>query len=157
MVDGGDEIGVRDRRALTVGDRDQRHFVEAEIERPQVRQILPAMQRRQRAAGKRPKQRKMELVDVEVQDVEIVSTFAHSVQHQHVIRNRIAHVPVEPQRRRRATDKPRGRHGIAAREQGHVMTQADEFLRKIGDNPFGAAIEPRRHALNKRGDLRDFH
>ena len=157
MVDGSDEIGVRDRRALTVGDRDQRHFVEAEIERPQVRQILPAVQRRQRAAGERPKQRKMELVDVEVQDVEIVGTFAYSVQHQHVIRNRIAHVRVEPQRRRRATDKPRGRHGIAACEQGHVMTQADEFLSKIGDNPFRAAIEPRRHALNKRGDLRDFH
>ena len=131
MVHGSDEIGVRDRRALTVGDRDQRHFVEAEIERPQVRQILPAVQRRQSAAGQRPKQRKMELVDVEVQNVEIVGTFAYAVQHQHVIRNRIAHIRIEPQRRRRATNKPRGRHGIAACEQGHVMTQADEFLRKI--------------------------
>ena len=26
MVDGGDEIGARDRRALTVGDRDQREI-----------------------------------------------------------------------------------------------------------------------------------
>ncbi len=86
---------------------------------------------------------------VEVQDVEIVGTFAHSVQHQHVIRSRIAHVPVEPHRRPRATDKARGCHGIAACEQGHVMTQADEFLRKIRDNPFraleGAALALLRH------------
>jgi hypothetical protein len=149
VVDGGDEICVRDRRALTVRDRDQRHFVEAEIERLQVRQILPAVQRRQRAARKPPKQRKLELVDVKVQDVEIVSTFAHSVQHQHVIRNRIAHVPVEPQRRPRATDKASGRHGIAACEQGHVVTQPDEFLRKIRDNPLRAAIEPRRQTRKK--------
>ena len=93
----------------------------------------------------------MELVDVEVQDIEIVGTFAYPVQHQHVIRNWITHIRVEPQRRRRATDKPRGRHGIAACEQGHIMTKADEFLSKIGDNPFRAAVEPRRHALNKEG------
>ena len=99
----------------------------------------------------------MELVDMEVQNVEIVGTFAHPVQHQHVIRNWITHVRVEPQRRRRATHNACGRHGIAACEQSHVMTQADEFLSKIGDNAFCAAIEPRRHALNKRSDLRDFH
>ena len=107
MVDGGDEIGVRDRRALTVGDRDQRHFVEAEIERPQVRQILPAVQRRQSAAGERPKEGKMELVDVEMENVELVGTFAHAIQHEHVIRNGVSHVRVESQRRRRATHKSR--------------------------------------------------
>jgi hypothetical protein len=53
----------------------------------------------------------MKLVDMEVQDVKIVGTFAYSVQHQHAIRNRIAHVRVEPQRRCRATDKPRGYYG----------------------------------------------
>jgi hypothetical protein len=69
----------------------------------------------------------MELIDMEVQDVEIVGTFAHTVQHQHRIWNRIAHVRVEPQGGRRATDKPRGGDGIAAREQRHVMAQAHKL------------------------------
>jgi hypothetical protein len=43
MVHGGDEIGVLYRATLAVGDRDQRHFLEAKIERLQVRQVLPAV------------------------------------------------------------------------------------------------------------------
>ena len=81
MVDGSDEIGILDWRTLTVGNRYQRHLVEAEIKRMQVRQILAAVQRRYGSAGTRPKQWKMKLVDVEVQDVEIVGTFVHTVQH----------------------------------------------------------------------------
>jgi hypothetical protein len=75
----------------------------------------------QSAAGERAKQRKVELIDMEVQEVEIVGTFAHTVEHQHRIWNWVEHVRVEPQRGRRATDESRRRHGIATREQGHVM------------------------------------
>jgi hypothetical protein len=116
MVDGGDEIGALYWATLAVRDRDQRHFAEAEIARLQVRQVLPAVQRRDSPASKRPKQRKMIIVDVEVHDVEIVGTFADPAQHQHVIRNGITHFQVEPQRRCRTTDKSRRRHGIATRE-----------------------------------------
>ena len=81
VVHGGDEVSALDWRTLAVGDRYQRHLVEAEIKRMQVRQILAAVQRRYGAAGTRPKQWKMKLVDVEVQDVEIVGAFVHTVQH----------------------------------------------------------------------------
>ena len=157
MVDGGDEIGTLYWATLAVGDRDQRHFAEAEIKRLQVRQVLPAVQRRYGTANKLPKQRKMVIVSVEVQDVEIVGTFADPVQHQHIIRNWITHFRVEPQRRCRTTDKPRRGHRVAAREQGDVMAEADEFFREIGNDTLRAAIEPRRYALNKWRNLCDFH
>ena len=99
----------------------------------------------------------MVIVNVEVQDAEIFGTFADSVQHQHGIRDGITHFRVEPQGRRRTTDKPRKRHGIAASEKGDVMAEADEFFREIGNDPLRAAIKPRRYALNKWRDLGNFH
>jgi hypothetical protein len=81
--------------------------------------------------GEQPKEGKMELVDVEMENVELVGTFAHAIQHEHVVRNGVSHIRVESQRRRRATHKPRRRHGIAAREQGDVMARADEFFCEI--------------------------
>jgi hypothetical protein len=72
-------------------------------------------------ASARAPSRKMELIDMEVQDIEITGAFSHTVQHQHKIWNRIEHFRVEPQRGRSETDESRRRHGIATREQGHVM------------------------------------
>ena len=40
----------------------------------------------------------MKLVDMEVQDVEVVGALAHAIEHEHVVRDRIAYAGVEPQR-----------------------------------------------------------
>jgi len=63
-------------------------------------QVLSAVQRRHRAVRDWPKQRKVKLVDVEMQNVEFVSGFAHPVEHQHVVRDRVTHIRIEPQRHR---------------------------------------------------------
>jgi hypothetical protein len=73
----------------------------------------------------------MKLIDMEVQDIEIVGAISHTVQHQHKIWNRIEHFRVESQRGGRATDESRRCHGIAARKQADVMTEADEFFGEI--------------------------
>ena len=49
------------------------------------------------------------------------------------------------------------RDRIAARKQRDVVAERHQFLGQVGDDPFGAAIEPRRHAFDKRRDLCDFH
>src|SRR5205814_136181 len=46
---------------------------------------------------------------------------------------------------------------IAAGEQRHVVPLGDQLLGDPGDDPFGAAVKPWRHALDKRGDLGDPH
>src|SRR5262249_13453943 len=71
VIDGTRKIGVRDRFALRVGDRHQRHVAESDIERLEIVQILPAVQGGHGPVGDWPKQRKLKLVDVEVQNVEL--------------------------------------------------------------------------------------
>ena len=124
VVDGRREVGVRHRAALSVGDRDQRHVVEAQIEREQIGQVLAAVQRGDSAARDRPEQREMELIDMEMQDVEVVGALADAIEHQHVIGDRIADAGVEPQRLGHAGHEIGRRDRIAAREQRHVMAEA---------------------------------
>ena len=157
VMDGRREIRVRHRAALRVGDRDQRHVVEADIERQQIGQVLAAVQRRDGPARDRAEQREMKLVDVEMQDVEIVGALAHAIEHQHVIGNGIAHAGVEPQRLRHAGHEVGRRDRIAAGKQRHVMAERHQFFGQVGDDPLGAAIEPWGNAFDQRRDLRDFH
>ena len=157
VVDGRREVRVRHRAALRVGDRDQRHVVEADIERKQIGQILAAVQRGDGAARDRPEQREMKLVDVEVQDVEFVGALAHAIEHQHVIGDRIADAGVEPQRLRHAGHQIGRRDRIAAREQRDLVAERHQLLSQIGDDPLGAAVKPWGNAFDQRRDLRDFH
>ena len=157
VIDGRREIRVRHRAALIVGDRNERHVVEAEIERQQVGQVLAAMQGGDGAVRDRPEQRELKLIDMEVQDVEVVGALAHAIEHQHVIGDRIDDAGVEPQRLGHAGHEIGRRDRIAAGKQGHIVTQRDELFGQVGDDPFGAAIKPWRHALDQRRDLRDFH
>ena len=84
--------------ALGVRDRDERHVVEPRIERVQIREVLAAVQRGDGAARDVPKQGEVELIDVEMQNVKLVGSLADAVEHQHVIRDRIAHAGVETER-----------------------------------------------------------
>ena len=157
VIDGRREVRLRHRAALIVGDRDQRHVVEAEIERQQIGQVLAAVQGGDGAVRDRPEQRELKLVDMEVQDVEVIGALAHAIEHQHVIGDRIDDAGVEPQRLGHAGHEIGRRDRIAAGKQRDVVAQRNELFGQIGDDPFGAAIKPWRHALDQRRDLRDFH
>jgi hypothetical protein len=67
-----------------------------------IRKILPAVKRGQRPPALGSKQRKVQIVGVEMQDVELVGALAHLVEHDHLVRNRIAHIRIEPQGASRA-------------------------------------------------------
>ena len=148
-MDRAGEVRVRHRPALRVRDRNQRHLAEAQVEREQIRQVLTAVQRRDRAACDWPKQREMELIDMEMQDVEILGPPAHAIKHQHVIGNWIAHAGVEPQRRGYAGHEIGCRDRIAARKQRHVMAEADQFFGQVGDDPLGAAVKSWGNAFHQ--------
>jgi hypothetical protein len=99
----------------------------------------------------------MKLVDMEMQNVKFFRELAYPVEHQHVIGDRVADIAVEAQCHGRAAHKLGSGDGVRARKQGHLVTQSDQFIREIGNDSLGPAIEPRRHALHKRRDLRNFH
>src|SRR4030095_10435550 len=103
------------------------------------------------------KQREMKLVDMKMQNVECFRELAYPVEHQHVIGGRVADIAVEAQSHRCAAHELCSADGVRAREQGHLVTQSDQFIRKISDNSLCPAIKPRRHALHERRDLRNFH
>ena len=157
MIDGTHKVRVRDRLALRVGDRHQRHVAESDIERLEIVQVLPAVKGRHGPVGHRPKQRKMKLVDVEVKNVKFLGVFPHAVEHQHVIRNRVTNIVVETQRHGYARHQMGAGNGVPAGEQRHFVAQSDQLIGEIRDDSLASAIKPRRHALHERRDLRNFH
>ena len=94
-----------------------------------------------------------------MQEVEflVVAFLPHALQHHHVQRVGIAHRAVEPQRLRPGRIEFRRGLGIAAGEQGNVVSQRHQFLGQPVHDPFGAAIQFGRNGLRQWGNLRDAH
>jgi hypothetical protein len=93
---------------------------------------------------------------MEMQHVERVGVAAHIVEHQQMVRQGILYL-CQSQRFRTTGDQPRRRLGIAACEQGDIVALGDELLGEVGDDSFGTAVQPRRHAFHERRDLCDPH
>ena len=111
----------------------------------------------QREPGKIAEQREMQIVDVKMEGVEFGRAPAHLVEHDHVIGQRIPHPGIEPERLLRARYEFRRGQRVAAREQGDLVSLADQLLGEIRDDALGAAVQARRHAFDQRRDLGDFH
>src|SRR6202521_4002460 len=94
---GRDDFGIRNQPSLVTGDRHQRHVAEPDIKRLEIGKVLAAVQSGHCPIGHRPEKRKMELVDVEMQNVEFFRELAYPVEHQHVIRDWLADIAVEAQ------------------------------------------------------------
>ena len=89
--------------------------------------------------------------------VELTSSLRHPAHHQHEIGDRVADGVVEPQRDGNAWRKLSGSNKIAAGEQRHIVSEANEFFRKVRDYPLGSAVKARWNTLTQRRDLRDSH
>src|SRR2546423_4936616 len=103
------------------------------------------------------KQGKMQLVDVEMQNVELIGLVIDPVEHEHVIGDRIVDVGIQPQRRWNTTYELCGCDRISTCKQRHIMPQTDQFVSEVGYDAFGTAIQPWWHALDERRNLRNFH
>ena len=71
------------------------------------------------------------MIDVEMQYIEFVRTFAHTIKHEHEIWDRVTNIGVKSQCCRGTTDEIGRGYRIAACEQRDLMTLPNEFLRKI--------------------------
>src|SRR6185369_13360572 len=98
------------------------HVRKGTVEREKVGQVLPPMQRGERLGGHVAKQRHMECIDMEMQDVELTGAAAQLVEHDHVMGYVIVNGGVEADRLVRAGDELSRRHGIAAGEQCDFVT-----------------------------------
>ena len=94
------KIGMRQWFALVIGDRNQRHFAEAGIERLEIPQILSAVKRGQGPGRQRAEKGEMEQIDVKMENVKLVRALADLINHQHEVRNGVAHRRIKAQRAR---------------------------------------------------------
>ena len=115
------------------------------------------MQGRQRRFRELAHQREMEMINVKMQHVEFGDPAAQLFQHQHMIGQRIEHLRIEAQRLFAARHQLRRGSRVATGEQRHVVALTDQLFGQIGDDPFGAAVEPGWHAFVEGRDLGDFH
>ena len=98
------------------------------------------MQRRDGAVQHVLHHRHVQQVDVEMQDVELVGAAAHLVEQDHMVRDRVLDMRVEPQGHFRDRHQLGRRDGIAAGEEGDVMPLMDQFLGDIGYDTLRPAI-----------------
>jgi hypothetical protein len=81
-------------------------------------------------------------------DVEVACAPADFLELQHGVGRRVRDLR-EAKRRRGAGNQFGCRHGVSACEERHLMSLPHQLFRQVGNNPFGAAIEFRRNALNQ--------
>jgi hypothetical protein len=157
VVDRRKKIDVRQWLALVVGDGNQWHFAEAGIERLEIPQILPAVKRSQGPRCQRAEKREVKQIDVKMKNVEFLRALAHLINHQHEVRNDVAHGRIKAKRTSAAGSQLGAGDGVPTCKERHVVAKPGKFFGQVGNDPFGAAIETRRNALNKWSDLCDLH
>jgi hypothetical protein len=135
---GPNEVGFGDRSPLVTGDRDQWHFAKSDIERLEVGTVLSAVKSSHRAICHLRKKRKMKLIDVKMQNVELFRELTYPVKHQHVIGDRVTDIAVETQCHGCATHQLGSGDGVRACEQGHLVPV-------IGRSPFRYNVLVARH------------
>src|SRR4029077_12527565 len=111
------------RLALSIGNRYQRHIRKFSVERGQIRQIEPAMQRRQAGYTLPPAQRKVQIIDVEVYEVELVRHFVDPFNHQNMVCKRVHAVRIEPEGLRASRNESSVRYRVATGKQGYIMSE----------------------------------
>src|SRR6266704_6781854 len=96
-----------------------------------------------------PREWKVQVVDVVVNHIELVSALRYLLQHQNVVRHPIDAAIIQAKRPAARGNKPGSRRRITTCKQGYVMALANQFLSKIRNDPFGPSIAFRRHTLGK--------
>ena len=102
-------------------------------------------------AGKR----EAEVVGVAVDHVELGGAVVDLEEHAEVEGDGIVSERLEPEPPTRTRHELRTGQGIAAREEGHVVTALDEPFGQVGDHAFRPPVPQRRNAFIERCNLGD--
>jgi hypothetical protein len=142
---------------LGIGDGYDWDFSKFLVQRDQIGEIEPAMQCRQArnllATGKR----KMQIIRMKVDEVELFRLAKDLLHHQYMMREGIDRIGVQPQRFLAGFHEVSVGYRIAARKQSDLVAQCHETFRKPGNNSFGPSIVSRRNTLIKWRNLGNPH
>src|ERR1700732_676514 len=132
-----------------MGDGNQWDFAEAGIKGLEICQILPAMKRSQSPRSQRAEKREVEEIDVKMENVEVLRVLAYLIDHQHEMRNAVAHGRIEAERARTTGAQLGAGDRIPTCKERHIVAKPHEFFGQIGSDPFDAAIQTRRNTLDE--------
>ena len=104
-----------------------------------------------------PAQRKMQIVNVEMNNVELCCTLEHAFEHHRLVGQFVDALVVQTQRALASRHQPRLGHRVSAREKRHLVTLVDQFLGEVRYNPFRTSVIFRRYAFKKRRHLSNSH
>jgi len=108
----------------------------------ELREVEPAVQGRDLGPAHPPRQRKVQVIDVEVQHVELTRQLADLLEHDQVRHERVDRPAVEPERPRPGRDELGLRHGVAAGNERDLVSLAGQFFGQQRNDSFGAAVQP---------------
>ncbi len=159
VINRGGPIGVGQRPALAVRDRDQGKLRPARVSARQIGVIEPSMRRRHHLGRNVLEQREMnEMAEMNMDDVELGGAAAHLLQHRQMGRRRRDQAGrVAAQGAFAHRHQPRAGLRIGAGEQGDLMAPAHQLLGQEGDDPFRTAISRRRHRFEQGRNLSNSH
>jgi len=104
-----------------------------------------------------PRERKVQVINMEVNDVETMFPAEQLFQHYDVVSQLVDAALTQPQRLWTYWHKMSAGNGIAAREKRHIVSKANQFLGKIGHHSFRPAIKFRGNTFHKRRNLGNSH
>src|SRR6476660_9461909 len=94
---------------------------------------------------------------MKMKNVKLVRALSDLINQQHEVRNDVAHGRIQAKRTSATRSQLGAGDGVSARKERHIVAESGKFFGQVGHDPFSAAIETGRNALNKWSDLGDLH
>ncbi len=155
MIDGSCPARPWQRRALGIGNRDQRQLRVRPVQRAEPADIQSAMERGDHGHRTTPRERKVNAVGMTMDHIERVGARERLLDEKRVQRNIRGRLAPETQGALAHGHQLGRSDGITAREQRYLMPLAHEFFRQIRDGSLRPAVELWRDTLVERCNLRD--
>ena len=124
-------------------------------EAPRPGHVQAAVERRGDRDRQGPRQGEAPPLEVAVDDVELATAREDRGEGLEEVGARVVAEAARPQGRLDRGDETAGHLRVAAGEDGHVVAAPDQLGRQLEDDPLGAAVAGRRHALQGRRHLGD--
>ena len=157
MVNGGLPVSPGQRLSLSVRDGYKRLGSKAVEYRNQVRKVEASVQRSDMWNRQIATHRKMKVSSVKMNQIELINVLNNVIYQKDFPRHGIFAAFILPERPLARCDKPRICNRIAAGKQSHVVSDANQFLSKVRDDPFRPSVMFRRNALDEWRNLSNSH
>src|SRR5882762_1141907 len=139
MINRPHPLSLRQWAALRMRNGDNRHIGKLVVNRRQIGQVEPAVQGGNVCKRSATRQREMEIVDMEMNDVELIESLKDLLQQDDMMGKGV-HCLAQSQRPWGDWNQVRGCLGIATGEKCDLFSLPHELFRQVRDNALRSAV-----------------